>query len=132
MGPGTDKPAWDRAGFKKTLARDIELAIFTDSVNAGSVYVDLEGYSPRILADIRDPKIFQAFANRFFEIIETLHTTFRADKDGTPRPRGLTFSVDGAKVSNHMRLEARKELETRLESAGCDTKTVARLVAPSI
>ena len=131
MSSDANKPAIDYAVLQKALPRDIELAIFTDSVNAGSVYVDLEGYSPRILADIHDPQRFQAFAKRFFDIIETLHTTFREGGDGTPRPRGLTFSVDGSKVSNHLRIEAHKELETRLASAGCDVEAIQKLIAPS-
>lgn len=119
------------AAMTKTLARDIELAILSDPIAAGLVYVDLEGFSPRILADINDPQRFKAFAERFFGIVETLHTTFRSGGDGHPRPRGLTYKVDSTKASNHQRLEARKELAARLESAGCDNQEIARLIAPS-
>lgn len=115
----------------QSLARDIELAILTDTVAAGSVYIDLEGWSPRILADINDQEVFAAFAKRFFEILEKLHAAFRSGGDGTPRPRGLTYSFDSSKASNHQRLEARKELEARLTTHGVAPEEIERLLRPS-
>lgn len=116
----------------QSLTRDIELVILTDTVDAGSVYVDLEGWSPRILADINDQEVFAPFANRFFKILETLHARFRSGGDGAPRQRGLTYSFDSSKASNHQRLEARKALKKRLESAGCAPEQVEELMAPSV
>ncbi|MFG6501616.1 MULTISPECIES: hypothetical protein [unclassified Sulfitobacter] len=109
-----------------TIRRDIELSLLTDPTPAGSVYVDLEGINPRILAHTNDKTTFIAYAKRVLSIFEALHGEFRADT--AIRMRGMTFSFDTVAFTSDQRAAARPALAARLADSGCSNNEIEQLI----
>jgi len=112
-----------------TIRRDIELSLLTDPTPAVSVYVDIEGINPRILAHTNDKTTFIAYAKRVLSIFEALHGEFRADPE--IRMRGMTFSFDTVAFTSDQRAAARSALAARLADADCSNEEIEQLIGPS-